>query len=193
MGRHRRIWLPDYYYHVVSRGNRREPLFHDSVDFESFIRILDHVHEKAPFSIASYCLMTNHFHLQIRFLDQPMYRVMAMINKRYATYYNTRYSTSGHVFEKRYFSKPIVTIEGMLEVSRYIHLNPVRANIFELPEQYQWSSFRIYQETDGEQQLSFFYPEAVLDLFNGKRYEQLKKYEHFVYEALESIELSIPF
>lgn len=116
-----------------------------------------------------------------------------MINKRYATYYNTRYSTSGHVFEKRYFSKPIVTMEGMLEVSRYIHLNPVRANIFELPEQYQWSSFRTYQEMDGEQQLPFFYPDAVLDLFNGKRYEQLKKYELFVYEGLESIELSIPF
>ncbi|GAJ57242.1 hypothetical protein B23_0431 [Geobacillus thermoleovorans B23] len=73
--------------------------------------------------------MTNHFHLQLRSKQEPISKVMALMNKRYANYYNTRYRLTGHVFEKRYYGKWIDNDSGMLEVSRYIHLNPVEAHI----------------------------------------------------------------
>jgi putative transposase len=66
MGRQKRIWVPHRFYHIVCRGNRRDPLFKETNDFLAFLHILHQLHEKIPFEIAAYCLMTNHFHLQLR-------------------------------------------------------------------------------------------------------------------------------
>ncbi|MBB6453669.1 REP element-mobilizing transposase RayT [Salirhabdus euzebyi] len=141
MGRKLRTWIPEYFYHIVCRGIRRDALFKDTHDFQTFLYILQKVHENTPFEIASYCLMTNHFHLQLRSKEQPISKVMALINKRYANYYNTKYNLTGHVFEKRYFDDMIKTEIGMLEVSRYIHLNPLKAKIVNRLGDYQWSSY----------------------------------------------------
>ncbi|WP_230459066.1 transposase [Terrilactibacillus tamarindi] len=132
MGRKKRICLPNHFYHVDCRGNRRDPLFKDAGDFLTFMYILTKVYEKAPFDLASYCLMTNHFHLQLRFQDFPISKIMSLINKHHANYYNTRYHLTGHVFEKRYYDNMIDSGTGMLEVSRYIHLNPVQAGMVNL-------------------------------------------------------------
>ncbi|WP_193392232.1 transposase, partial [Neobacillus vireti] len=64
MSRQKRIWIPNRFYHIVCRGNRREPLFRNATDFQAFLHILNQLHEKVPFEMASYCLMTNHYHLQ---------------------------------------------------------------------------------------------------------------------------------
>ncbi len=69
---------------------------------------------------------------------------MSLVNKRYATYFNGRYELTGHVFEKRYFDEPLNTPANMLEVSRYIHLNPVKAKLVLQPEDYPWSTYRYY-------------------------------------------------
>jgi putative transposase len=127
MPRAKRVWIPERFYHIVCRGNRRDPLFRNVTDFEAFLHILEQLHEKHRFEIASYCLMTNHYHLQIRSSETPLSKLMALINKRYANYYNTKYKLTGHVYEKRYYDKLIEGKEGMLEVSRYIHLNRVAA------------------------------------------------------------------
>ncbi len=144
MGRKNRIWIPEHFFHIVCRGNRREPLFYDTDDFFAFLYILEKVYEKAPFTLAAYCLMTNHFHLQMKSEKQPISKVMAMINKRYANYFNTRYNLIGHVFEKRFYSDLIYDATAMLEVSRYIHMNPVKANMVDHPCQYEWSSYSYY-------------------------------------------------
>ncbi|MGV2939713.1 transposase [Mesobacillus sp. LC4] len=144
MGRKLKTWSPEYFYHVVSRGNRREPLFLSSDDFEAFLYILLQTYEKFPFEITSYCLMTNHYHIQIRTEAFSISKVMSIVNKRYANYFNNKYNQSGHVFEKRYFDQVILGPVGMYEVSRYIHMNPVRAHIVERPEDYPWSSYRFY-------------------------------------------------
>ena len=102
----KRIWIPHRFYHVVCRGNRRDPLFRSYTDFQAFFHILNQTHEKIPFELASYCLMTNHFHLQMRSQEAPLSKVMSLINKRYANYYNTRYRLTGHVFEKRFYHFP---------------------------------------------------------------------------------------
>nr|WP_306807537.1 transposase [Cytobacillus gottheilii] len=121
MGRKKRIWLPDYFYHIVCRGNRRDFLFKEETDFVAFLYILEQVYHKYPFELISYCFMTNHFHLQLRSQNQPISKIMSLVNKRYATYYNTKYNLTGHVFEKRYYDKIITNKQGMLEVSKYIH------------------------------------------------------------------------
>ena len=146
MPRPKRIWIPHLFYHIVCRGNRRDPLFLSASDFQAFFHILYQLHEKIPFELASYCLMTNHFHLQLRSQEVSISKVMSLINKRYANYYNTKYCLTGHVFEKRFYSSPIVDREGMLQVSRYIHLNPVVAKMVRRPEDYRWSSFLFFRD-----------------------------------------------
>jgi putative transposase len=182
MGRARRIWVPHLFYHIVCRGNRRDPLFKESNDFLAFLHILEQLHEKIPFEIASYCLMTNHFHLQLRSQQESIAKVMALINKRYANYYNARYRLTGHVFEKRYFSKIIDDETGMLEVSRYIHLNPVEARMVHLLEHYRWSSFYLYTQPISSP--PFMNIDVLLDYFSGTTVEQKKKYVQFVKAAI---------
>lgn len=177
MARKKRIWIPHLFYHIVSRGNRRDALFKDDGDFKTFLLILQDVSKKAPFELASYCLMTNHFHLQLRSTKQPISKVMSLINKRYADYYNTKNNLSGHVFEKRYYDKIIPTKQAMLEVSRYIHLNPVEANMVNRPETYRWSSYRYYLHTLNHHQLNM---DVILGYFSGSDLERRKKYETFV-------------
>ena len=144
MVRKPRIWLPNHFYHIVSRGNRKELLFHDERDCRTFLYILQQVFETHPFEIASYCLMNNHYHLQLRSKETPISKIMSLVNKRYASYFNTRYDLTGHVFEKRYFAEPLNSSANMLEVSRYIHLNPIKASLVTQPEDYPWSSYRDY-------------------------------------------------
>ncbi len=177
MARKKRIWMPNAFYHVVCRGNRREPLFIDAGDYKTFLYLLRKVHEKTPFELASYCLMTNHFHLQLRSKEQPISKVMSLINKRYADYYNTKYKFTGHVFEKRYFDEIIEPGTGMIKVSRYIHLNPVKAEMVERPEQYPWSSYRYYLHTLGNGMLVM---DEVLAYFTGDEVGKRMRYKEFM-------------
>jgi putative transposase len=144
VGRKAREWWPNAVFHIVSRGNRKEALFHDHLDYSVFLRILGAAQDKVSFNLYAYCLMHNHFHLLISTSDQPISKLMAWLNKKYATYYNNRYVVCGHLFEKRYFSRPAADRYGILKVSRYIHRNPVEANITEDPKDYKWSSYKAY-------------------------------------------------
>lgn len=175
MARPRRIWIPDRFYHIVCRGNRRDPLFRSATDFNAFFHILNQLHEKIPFELASYCLMTNHFHLQLRSKEVSISKVMALINKRYANYYNTRYRLTGHVFEKRFFDKIIEDKDGMIDVSRYIHLNPVEAKMVKRPEYYPWSSYSFYLDIH-KQPPVFLDVNHVLGYFAGTDKEKRELY-----------------
>jgi REP element-mobilizing transposase RayT len=188
MPRKARIWLPDYFYHIVCRGNRRDALFNDESDFKLFLHLLKQINKKTPFELASYCLMTNHFHLQLRSTQQPISKVMSLINKRYADYYNTKNGITGHVFEKRYYDKIINTKQSMLEVSRYIHLNPLEAGMVKKAQSYRWSSYRYYLNTMNHPMLHM---DTVLDCFAGNQMEKRGKYRLFVEEKdLETNEWS---
>jgi putative transposase len=179
MGRQIRCWSPNHFYHVVMRGNRRDALFKESDDFTAYFHILETVHNKTPFDLASYCLMTNHLHLLIRSHAQPLSKVMSLLNKRYANYYNTRYRLTGHVYEKRYYAKLVDSKEGMLEVSRYIHLNPVEAHMVKSPEQYPWSSYSFFLEAPIIQPPSFMNTYILMDYFVGDPFEKRRKYREW--------------
>ncbi|MFD1037486.1 transposase [Virgibacillus byunsanensis] len=77
VARKKRIWEPGYFYHIVCCGNRRDALFIDHSDFNMFLQMLEKVAKKTPFDLAAYCLMTNHFHLQIQSNEHPTSKVMA--------------------------------------------------------------------------------------------------------------------
>jgi putative transposase len=175
MGRQRRVWISNRFYHIVCRGNRRDSLFQDPGDFLTFLYILQQVHDKIPFEISAFCLMTNHYHLQLRSTKQPVSKVMSLINKRYANYYNTKYRLTGHVFEKRYYDKEISSRKGMIEVSCYIHLNPVEAKMVNNPVDYPWSSYSYYKGIR-VCPYEYFKKDVIFDCFTGSMKEKGEKY-----------------
>lgn len=181
MGRKQRIWIPNYFYHIVCRGNRRDPLFREESDFITYFYILKEVHERHPFEMTSYCLMTNHLHLQLRSQNESISKVMSLINKRYADYYNIKYRITGHVFEKRYFDKIIPDKTGILEVSRYIHLNPVEAGMVKKPEDYRWSSYRHYRWNTTTPE-PYLLTDTLLNYFSGTPPQKKQSYCQFVSE-----------
>ena len=119
--------------------------------------------------------MTNHYHLQIRSKEASLSKVMSLINKRYANYYNIKYKLSGHVFEKRFYDKLIEGKEGMLAVSRYIHLNPVEAKMVKKPEDYPWSSYLLFNNQHIPPP-SFMKVEHILDYYLGTEEEKRETY-----------------
>jgi putative transposase len=175
MARPQRVWISHRYYHIICRGNRRDPLFRNASDFQAFFHILQQLHEKIPFEIASYCLMTNHYHLLIRSKDTTFSKLMGLINKRYANYYNTKYRLTGHVYEKRFYDKMIEDKAGMLEVSRYIHLNPVEAKMVRKPEYYPWSSYHFFKHPQAVVP-SYMNIDSILNYYLGTVDERKEKY-----------------
>ncbi|MGN4124008.1 transposase [Lysinibacillus sphaericus] len=87
MARKKRQWSPHHYNHVVMRGNNHQTIFNNAADYQAFFRVLQYAHQKYPFSIVVYCIMTNHFHLLIRSPEVPLGKVMAIINRRYSDYF----------------------------------------------------------------------------------------------------------
>lgn len=144
MPRKPHIWFPGAKYHITSRGIRRSTLFYDVYDRRVYLDILSETKEKHPFTLHSYCLMTNHCHLQMETSLTPPEKIMQALNLKYAKYFNKKYSYSGHVFENRYFREIIDSIGYELDVSKYIHLNPLKANLVVELEEYPWSSYRAY-------------------------------------------------
>ncbi|GGA79115.1 transposase [Ornithinibacillus halotolerans] len=171
------MWSSHAFYHIVSRGNRRGALFLEKGDFQAFLYLLEKVNEKTPFELASYCLMNNHYHLQLRSKNHSISKIMALINKRYADYYNKKYDLTGHVFENRFYGEIIEPGSGMLQVSSYIHLNPVRANLVNKPEHYPWSSYQYYVNPIRHELLVL---DEVLAYFPGSDHNKRKKYGEYI-------------
>jgi putative transposase len=175
MARKKRIWIPGCYYHVGNRGNRREPLFRKTQDFKRFLFILQQTHERFPFEIPSYCLMTNHIHFIIRSYEHSISKIMSIVSKKYADYFNNEYSLTGHVFEKRFYDHGIDSYVGLHKLSHYIHLNPVKANIVGMPEDYQWSSYQYFQK-EHEQPPPYFTSHHLLECYTGTLSEKKERF-----------------
>ena len=144
MARKPRIWYPGAIYHVMSRGNRRSVIFQDKGDYIRFLLHLQKVQQEMPFTLHSICLMSNHFHMLIETDQDDVSSIMQKLLSLYAEDYNRIHSLTGHVFEGRFTSCLIEDNYYFLEVSRYIHLNPVKANIVYKPMQYTYSSYRFF-------------------------------------------------
>jgi REP element-mobilizing transposase RayT len=144
MVRKARTWFEGAKYHVTSRGIRRSSLFFEEEDYEKYLTLVEETKTSYPFVLHTYCLMTNHTHLQLETLETSLSIIMKNLNTKYAKYFNKKYDFSGHVFDKRYGAELLNSPEYELDVSKYIHLNPVEAGMAAAPEDYPWSSYRAY-------------------------------------------------
>ena len=148
MARKRRVWYPGAIYHVMSRGNRKKNIFEDVEDYVRFLDIVQDAQEMYGFTVHAICLMTNHFHIEIETADVALSRIMQRIKSLYAEDFNYRHHYSGHLFEGRYNACLILNDRYFLEVSRYIHLNPVKAGMVREPAAYEYSSYGAYAPCD---------------------------------------------
>jgi REP-associated tyrosine transposase len=146
MARHPRVFAPGLLYHVIARGNRREAVFLDRGDYETYLNRLAAYQIRYAVTLHAYCLMPNHVHLVARIADTPLDRFMQGLQQSYTQRYNRRHGQIGHVFQGRYKARVCGTDEYLVTLVRYVHLNPVRAGLAGRPEDYPYSGHRAYLE-----------------------------------------------
>ncbi len=146
MPRSARSWYEGAMYHIMCRGNHRHWIFGEDIDYSIYTRILWETHREFPFLIHAYCLMGNHVHLMIETTDVPIGRIMQKINMKYASFFNRKYHFVGHLFQDRFASETITTRSYFLELSRYIHRNPLEAGLCDNLADYPWSSYPVYMK-----------------------------------------------
>ncbi len=130
----------------MSRGNRRYSIFKDKSDYLIFLDCLGMVKEQYGFTIHSLCMMTNHFHMIVETGNTEIWKIMRKFLLSYAASYNLKYKLTGHLFENRYVGQLIEDDTYFLEASRYIHLNPVKAQMVRGPLDYEYSSYGAFFE-----------------------------------------------
>ena len=144
MGRPIRIEYPGALYHVTSRGNERKEIFKNDADREKLLELVSDYHDRFGILIHAYVLMDNHYHFVLETPRGNLVKIMHGINGAYTGWYNRKYDRNGHLFQGRYRAILVEKDPYLLELSRYVHLNPVRAGISDRPEGYAWSSYPGY-------------------------------------------------
>jgi putative transposase len=144
MARQLRIEFPGALYHVMSRGNAKQPIYLDDHDRRAFLERLWRVCERVDWQVWAYCLMPNHYHLLIHTPQANLSRGMQSVNGRYSMAFNVRHERVGHVFQGRFKSLLVDKTSYLLEAARYIVLNPVRSGLCARPEDWRWSSYRAH-------------------------------------------------
>ncbi len=183
MGRPLRITYPGAHYHVTSRGNEQKDIYKSRRDREQFLSYLESSVVRYGAKIHAYCLMTNHYHLLLETPEGNLPEILRHINGAYTNYYNTKRKRSGHLFQGRYKAILVEADEYLLELTRYIHLNPVRCGMVTKPEDHPWSSYKDY--IGGRLKPAWLCTDTVLAHFGGgKNYCQFV--EHILGMEYES-------
>ena len=197
MARQLRIQYPGAFYHVTSRGNGRQAIYRNKEDYAIFLKKLSDSLEVYNVSLISYVCMTNHFHLLLTTPDGNLSDFMRHFNIGYTSAFNRRHNRSGHLYQGRYKSYLIEADSYLEEVSRYIHLNPVRIkkhsrkDIKEkrrLLREYKYSSFAGYANLNKRE--SFLNYSMILDCFGGDTAQGRRRYRKFVGQGLKDRLLS---
>ncbi len=131
-------------YHVTARGNRKQQIFLDRADGDYFLGVFADVVAGLGWLCDAYCLMPNHYHLLVSTPAADLSIGMHRLNSLYAQRVNRRHDQTGHLFQGRFHSALVERQEHLLELSRYLVLNPVRAGLCEHPGEWRWSSYRAY-------------------------------------------------
>lgn len=183
MARPLRIEYPGAVYHVTSRGNARKKIFRDDQDKENFIETLSSVVKRYNWLCHAYCLMDNHYHLMIETQDANLSKGMRQLNGVYTQRYNRRHGKPGHIFQGRFKAVLAQKDSYLLELSRYVILNPVRAKIVEAPNDWEWSS---YPATAGLKTApDYLTVDWLLQQFGNNRKTAQRQYKEFVQEGIK--------
>jgi putative transposase len=136
------MYLPGLPYHVVQRGNNREPCFIETENYQFYLELWESLSRRYGVSVHGYCLMTNHIHFLVTpHKKSSISNTMRVVGSRYAQYINKMYQRTGTLWEGRHRSSLVQSNRYLLTCMRYIELNPVRAGMVERPEEYLWSSY----------------------------------------------------
>jgi putative transposase len=178
-----RLEFPGALYHVTARGNERKPIVRDDVDRELWLQTAERAVSRCDWVVYAYCLMGNHFHLVVETPVPNLARGMRELNGVYAQRFNRRRHRSGHLFGGRYHALLIERESHLLELCRYVVLNPERvATPIERYDRYRWSSYRA---TAGSASApGFLACGRVLELFARERAEAIRRYRAFVRAGL---------
>ena len=141
MARPLRVEFPGAFYHVINRGNAGKAIFRSNRDRETFLEYLGTTVERFGIKVHTYCLMTNHYHLLIETPEANLSRAVQWLNVSYAAYFNRKRQRCGHLFQGRFKSILVDADTYLKHLSRYIHLNPLRANMVEQLVSHPWSSY----------------------------------------------------
>ena len=178
MARPLRIEYPGAVYHITTRGNAYQDVFLDDTDREEFLEILEQTVDRFNWLCHAYCLMTNHYHLLIETVDPTLSRGMRQLNGVYTQAFNRRHEQVGHLFQGRYKAILVEKEAYLLELARYIVLNPVRAKMVKKPEEWEWSSYRA---TAGLSEVPpFLTTDWILSQFADERKKAQRLYRRFV-------------
>jgi len=178
MSRPLRIEYPGAFYHVTSRGNERKTVFQSNRDREKYLSYLESAHKRYGAVIHAYCLMGNHYHLLLETPRGNLSKILQYVNGAYTTYFNIKRSRSGHLFQGRFKGILVDKDEYCKELSRYIHLNPVRAGMVKSPSEYPWSSYRYFIGKGKKPE--WLTMELVLDEFGGEGRRGFRRYREYV-------------
>jgi putative transposase len=181
MPRKPRIHFPGAVYHVILRGNAGASIFFEDRDRYRLYLFLQQATEKFRCRIHGFCLMTNHLHLIMQVADIPLSRIMQSINLRYTKWINFTQGRTGHVFQGRYKALLLDADAYLLELVRYVHLNPVRAGIAAAAEEFPWSGHRAYA---GMETIPWLTTDWVLSQFSEQEGKARRAYQAFVTEGV---------
>jgi putative transposase len=181
MARLRRLLFAGAIYHVTTRGNRGQVVFLDDLDRTRFLELLDDIVKRFAWICHAYCLMDNHYHLVIETPDANLSAGMHRLNGLYAQRFNRRHNVEGHLFERRFHSELVTSNAHLLELSRYVPLNPLRAGMCRDAAGYRWSSFRA---TVGDApRPRFLKTDWLLSQFGRTPEEAREAFRRFVHDA----------
>jgi putative transposase len=184
MGRSLRLEYAGALYHVTSRGDRREDIYDDDIDRAEFLALLGIVCIQYNWVCHGYCLMGNHYHLLIETIEGNLSKGMRHLNGVYSQKYNSRHQRVGHVFQGRYHGILVEKENYLLELTRYIVLNPVRAKMVQHVQDWPWSSYhRVIGVKEPE---AWMEVDWILSCFNKNKGLAIKSYAQFVAEGVLS-------
>lgn len=182
MARKPRIHIPGGVYHVMLRGNGGEDIFFSDEDYSRLYLLLQAGARRFHYRVHAFCCMTNHLHLVLQVSDIPLSQAMQNLSFRYTQWINRSRKRRGHLFQGRFKALLVDGDSYLLELVRYVHLNPVRCGMVDDPVEYPWSSHRVYL---GEGELPWLTTDWVLGQFAAECSEARRQYVNFTMDGLD--------
>jgi putative transposase len=165
-------------YHVINRGNNRQPVFHGEGDYAAFLKAVADLKQRKAFDLFGYCLMSNHIHLLIRPREDTISRIVQSLLVSHTHRYHRFHHGGGHVWQGRFKSPVIQDDDHLLTVLRYIEANPLRAEIVEQAGEYRWSSFGCHGDGHADGLLDPVVPYEALAAGAAARRRRWSAYVH---------------
>jgi REP element-mobilizing transposase RayT len=182
MARPLRIEFPGALYHITARGDRQEPIYEDDYDRKVFLDLLGKVIVEWNWACQAYCMMGNHYHLLVETPDGNLAKGMRQLNGVYTQLSNRRHQRVGHLFQGRYKAILVDRDEYLLELGRYVVLNPVRARLVKRVEDWPWSSYR--SMVGQARNPSWLATDALLAQFGNRKASAQRNFRRFVSEGI---------